>query len=74
MRQHLKIRILPATRWLTQQQEEAEVAIMLDAVAGTEITPTNVDMINNAATSTMATNSAATSTMAMVPQITIPVV
>jgi 3-oxoacyl-(acyl-carrier-protein) synthase len=73
MRQHLKIRILPATRWLTQQQEEAEVAIMLDVVAGAEITPTNVDMINNAATSTMAINSAATSTMAMVPQITIPV-
>jgi hypothetical protein len=51
----------------------AEVAIVLDAVAGAEITPTNMDMINNAATSTMAINSAATSTMAMVPQITIPV-
>jgi hypothetical protein len=42
-------------------------------VAGSEITPTNVDMINNVATSTMAVNSTATSTMAMVFQITIPI-
>jgi hypothetical protein len=49
-----------------QQQEEAMVATVVDAVAGVVTTPTHVDMINNAATSIVAMNSVAMNNMAMV--------